>query len=453
MPDGGEGLTGFYHSVTLDEDKCKGCTNCIKRCPTEAIRVRDGKARILSERCIDCGECIRVCPHHAKLAIYDSMDSLRRFRHTIALPAPTLYGQFNNLGDIDYVLTGLLEMGFDEVFEVSQGAEIISDATRILMKERKLQTPVINSACPAVVRIIRLRFPQLVEHVLPLLAPVHLAARMAKERAAEKTGLSFAEIGVFFISPCPAKITDVRRPIGVQTRWVDGALSMADIYPRLLECMNKIKTPKVLAQSGIIGVSWANSGGEASALIRDKYLAADGIENVLSVLEELENERLRELDFIELNACPGGCVGGVLTIENPYVAKARIQQLRKYLPASLNHVERTDLQSLYWPEKLEYAGVLRLSDDLEEAMRMMEEIDRLNSTLSGLDCGSCGAPSCRALAEDIVTGKAQLNDCIFVLRQEAQSAGITLSRDSRDYSAVSGPATADAQTKEGKETV
>ena len=49
----------FFHSVTLDKDKCLGCTNCIKRCPTEAIRVREGKAQIISERCIDCGECQR----------------------------------------------------------------------------------------------------------------------------------------------------------------------------------------------------------------------------------------------------------------------------------------------------------------------------------------------------------------------------------------------------------
>ena len=43
----------FFHSVTLDKDKCVGCTNCIKRCPTQAIRVRGGKAQIISERCID----------------------------------------------------------------------------------------------------------------------------------------------------------------------------------------------------------------------------------------------------------------------------------------------------------------------------------------------------------------------------------------------------------------
>ena len=141
-------MNQFFHSVTLDRDKCMGCTNCIKRCPTEAIRVRGGKARIISERCIDCGECIRVCPHHAKKAKSDSLDMIQKFQYKIALPAPTLYGQFNNLDDIDIVLSGLKDIGFDEVFEVSRSAELVSEVTRRLMQEGKLEKPVISSACP-----------------------------------------------------------------------------------------------------------------------------------------------------------------------------------------------------------------------------------------------------------------------------------------------------------------
>ena len=135
-------MAEFYHSVTLNEEKCVGCTNCIKRCPTEAIRVRGGKAVIASERCIDCGECIRICPHHAKRARHSHLSQLSDFTYTIALPAPSLYGQFNNLDDIDYVLTGLKEMGFDDVFEVSRAAELVSEATRKLMDAGALKRPV-----------------------------------------------------------------------------------------------------------------------------------------------------------------------------------------------------------------------------------------------------------------------------------------------------------------------
>ena len=129
----------YFHSVTLDAEKCCGCTHCLSRCPTEAIRVHDGKAQILSERCIDCGECIRVCPHHAKQAVSSTLDEINKFKLKVAIPAPALFGQFNNLDNIDIVLTGLRAIGFDRVFEVSRAAELVSEATRELIKENKLK--------------------------------------------------------------------------------------------------------------------------------------------------------------------------------------------------------------------------------------------------------------------------------------------------------------------------
>ena len=96
-------MNKFFHSVYLAENLCKGCINCIKRCPTQAIRVRNGKARITSEYCIDCGECVRICPHHAKKIRRDAIDDvLKKYDYTVALPAPTLYSQFNNLDDVEY---------------------------------------------------------------------------------------------------------------------------------------------------------------------------------------------------------------------------------------------------------------------------------------------------------------------------------------------------------------
>ena len=417
----------FFHSVTLDKDKCLGCTNCIKRCPTEAIRVREGKAQIISERCIDCGECIRVCPHHAKKARYDHLSVLEGWKYKIAIPAPALFGQFNNIDDIDIELTGLKQMGFDDVYEVSRGAELVSDATRKLMADGRLPKPVISSACPAVVRLIRVRFPDLCDHVLNLNAPMEVSAMMAKRAASERTGIPIEEIGAFFITPCPAKVTDIKMPIGTEGSWCDGAIAISEVFPLLSHRMDKLETVEPIGQSGLIGVSWAGSGGESAALLNEKYLAADGIENVIRVLEELEDERIRELDFVELNACSGGCVGGVLCVENGYVAKARLQRLRKYLPVSQNHLDGGVPRDMEWTEPLEFAPVLKLSQNLEEAMQMMEEIDVICEGLPGLDCGSCGAPSCRALAEDVVRGAARTSDCVFVMREQVKNVADTLS--------------------------
>lgn len=411
----------FYHSVRLDEDKCKGCTNCIKRCPTEAIRVRDGKAHILPERCIDCGECIRICPHHAKRSDSDRFNKILDYEYRIALPAPSLYGQFNNLDDVDYVLSAFESMGFDNVFEVSRGAELVSEATRILMDSGTLKKPVISSACPAVCRLIRVRFPKLIDRVLDLNSPMEEAARLAREEAVKKTGLPPEKIGVFFITPCPAKITAIKQPICLEKSNVSGAFAIKDIYPVLFQQMNRVKNPKPLKSSGIIGVSWAGSGGESSALLKEQYLAADGIENVIKVLEELEDEKLNDLDFIELNACTGGCVGGVLTVENPYVARARLQRLRKYLPVSCNHLPDDCVpQTMRWEKPLEAISVLKLADNVIEAMTRLNDLNEIHERLPGLDCGTCGAPSCRALAEDIVRGMASEKDCVFHMSQDLQ---------------------------------
>ncbi|MBQ8943151.1 MAG: 4Fe-4S binding protein, partial [Clostridia bacterium] len=174
-------MNSYIHSVSLDSEKCKGCTTCMKHCPTEAIRVFHQVAHINPDRCIDCGECIRVCPHNAKKANYNRLEQIKEFKWKIALPAPALFAQFDGLDDIGYVLQGLLDLGFDDVFEVSQAAEFVTSYSRQYLKTPGVCKPVISSACPAVVRLICLRFPYLKDNIMPLLPPVEVAAAMAKE--------------------------------------------------------------------------------------------------------------------------------------------------------------------------------------------------------------------------------------------------------------------------------
>lgn len=415
----------YFHSVRLDKDKCRGCTNCIKRCPTEAIRVRKGKAVILKERCIDCGECIRVCPHHAKYASRDVLSQIEDYKYKVALPAPALYGQFNNLDDINIILNALPALGFDSVFEVSRAAELISEATRIYLAENTHIKPLISSACPAIVRLIRVCFPELVDNIIPMTAPVDEAGRLARIKAVQKTGLKPEEIGVFFITPCPAKVTAIKQPIGIEKSHVDGALAINDIYPALLKAMEKTESSdelKALHESGVIGIGWATSGGEASGTLHDNALAADGIENCMKILEEVERGTLDSVDFIELNACQGGCVGGSLTSENPFIAKSRLMKLRKYSPISCNHLSNRLLPTeLLCTSPVEPCDdVMKLADNVTEAMARMNRMKDLLNVFPGLDCGTCGAPSCRALAEDIVRGYTTEHDCVFRAREELQ---------------------------------
>ncbi|MCQ2448848.1 MAG: 4Fe-4S binding protein [Clostridia bacterium] len=405
----------YEHSVLLVRDKCTGCTTCLHHCPTEAIRIRDGHAVINQERCIDCGECIRVCPHKAKKAVSSKLDAMQKFKYKIALPAPSLYGQFANMDDIDYVLDGLLKIGFDDVFEVSKAAELVTAYTRLYLKTDGVKTPVISSACPVVMRLIGLRFPSLSENILHMLPPMEVAARLARERAREKhPELTENEIGVCFISPCPAKVSYVKNGFADYKSQIDEVVAISDIYFQLINAMKKGDLPDTLSESGMIGIGWASSGGEATAIFNEDYLAADGIENVIHVLDQIENGDIPPLKFIELNACPGGCVGGVMTVQNPFIAKARLQSLRRYLPVSQNFLSADEAkyipESYFFNSLPTYHPISRLSENMAESMRMMADIQKLRSQLPGIDCGACGAPNCRAFAEDIVR-KIDCGEC------------------------------------------
>lgn len=417
-------MTKYFHSVTLNEEKCKGCTNCIKHCPTEAIRVRNGKATITKERCIDCGECIKVCPYHAKKAVTDPFEKINQYEFKVALPAPSLYGQFDPEFSRERILKALLELGFDWVFEVSKAAEIVSDASRQIIEKGNVKKPVISSACPAVVRLVQVRFPNLIPNLLKIESPMEVAARIAKHTISKERNIDADKIGTFFISPCAAKVTSVKAPYEKNKSYVSGVLAMKDIHIKLLEKMknipNDIKSD--LVSSGADGVRWASSGGESHALETNRCLAVHGIHNVINIFEEIVEDRLNDVDFVEALSCTEGCLGGPLAVVNPFVSRAnlRIQMKRSNKDFSKENTA-TDYQNMLWTQDMEYKPILTLDDNMIKAMQMMQKLEKINDGLPGLDCGACGAPSCRSLAEDIVRGLAFETDCIFKLREKVSN--------------------------------
>ena len=419
-----------YHSVQLDKSRCKGCTNCLMHCPTEAIRVRDGRAHIIAERCIDCGECIRICDYHAKVAVTDKFDTIKAFRYAIALPAPSLYGQFRNLQSVQPVLSALKKIGFDDVFEVARGADIVSRAIAQKLREPNLPRPLISSACPAILRLIRVRFPDLLEHLLPLQPPVELAAVLARRAAVQKTGLAPEEIGVAFITPCPAKVTAAKVPLGNLSHNIDAAIAISRIYPQLVQEIKDL-TPEQfegLSRMGSTGLGWAANSGEATGSGQRRYIAADGIENVIKILEAIEDEQFTRLDFVELSACPGGCVGGVMNVENPFAAAARIKRLARELPPTQTRWETPDLlpEEVFFNKKIEPVDVMALGDDPATSLELFARMQAYERKFPGLDCGSCGSPTCHALAEDIVRGYRTEDDCIYLLKEKLEALAQSL---------------------------
>lgn len=418
--------TKYYHSVQLNREKCQGCVSCVKLCPTEAIRVRNGKAEILADRCIDCGACASGCPYHAFTVKTDMLEGLSKFAYNIVLPAPSLYSQFPANVPLEDIWQGLQNLGFDEIFDVSLASEYIAKEIESYLKNytggRK---PLISSTCPAVMRLIQVKFPELIKQVVPVLAPVEAAAIYVKREAAARKQLPTELIGVWFISPCPSKETNIRQSVDVQHTELTGSFSLSEIYGLLLKNMGGSHELNVRTGSSY-GLAWGTYGGELASAGISNGLAIHGIDNVYEILEQISMNKMPQLDYVECNACQGGCLGGLLTAENKFVAESnlrqRIRQLREQEPADRQKTMARTMVLQDFPGSAAYRKrlvprpMMQLDDDIMEAMKKFERMEEVLCSLPGLDCGACGAPSCQGLAEDIVQGKAHEIDCIFKLR-------------------------------------
>jgi len=419
----------YFHSVKLNVKKCIGCTICIKHCPTEAIRVHDGKAAIMDERCIDCGECIKSCPHHAKYAHSDTLKKLSEYKYNIALPDPSFFGQFKEGENIEDILQAFLHIGFDEVFEVSLAAEIVAYIVRQKLQSSKLKKPIFSTSCPAVLRLMQIKFPGLLEQTTQVLSPMEIAARIAKDEAVKKTGIAYDEIGAIFISPCPAKVTEARQPITTKHSAVNGVIGAHLIYRDIVKNLHKGPADqeeqvqqRLFHKATKKGMSWGYLTGEPKSIGVGTTLAVSGVQNVMSLLEEIERGELQDVDFIELKVCDAGCVGGPLNIQNSFVGRVHLRGLIDRAGGQPSYYSEEELRDMYEKGHFESTEpilprpIMTLDEDVAMALVKMERLDQITKELPGLDCGACGCPSCRALAEDIIRGTAFETDCVIKLR-------------------------------------
>jgi len=419
-----------YRIITIDEEKCQGCVNCMMSCRTEAIRIFEGKARIVTNRCIYCGKCFRDCPEHAITASTHSLEDLRKYKRTICIPSSTIYSQFPGESAPNRILCALKALGFDAVCEEAVGAEEASIATQEYLKGYRGPYPLISSLCPAIIRLIQIRFPNFVDQINPIDLPAEIVAKGIRQSKAKDLGIKEEELGIFYLVPCPAKMVAVAKTETKERSYIDGAISISDIYGELLSALREVRAEEDLQKATGAGIGWAVKGGEIRELERQRCLrddkesiVVDGIKNVINVLDEIENGKLRNVEFIEARACPEGCVGGALTVADRYVSRGRIRKLmlddEKASAIDREAVARRFKEGYYFFEKVLQPKpfATRLDPDPLKAVEKMKLRDEIHASLPGLDCGACGAPHCRALADDVVQGRAEVTDCIFKWRE------------------------------------
>lgn len=423
--------TPFFHALSIDTDTCIGCSHCMKTCPTEALRVRNGKAVIFSDRCIDCGNCFKVCPVHAIFVKQDDFDDIFNFPCRVALVPAVFMGQFQNDISVSRIYQILKEIGFTHVIETEAAIPIYTAAKNRYAEEHPNTRPLISTFCPAIVRLIQVKFPGLVENLIPIKAPIDITAMYIRRKLESEGNWKSSEIGLFYITPCAAKIAAVKSPVGEEKSSVDGVINMDSLYNRVYKKykeqgkdFREQKLPVAQLSSDSVLTSLTN--GERRLSSEQHSYSIDEIHNVIEFLEKVEDDEVENVDFLELRACDQGCPGGILTCDNRFLICERIFARGRKIASRERRGEQTkdhevDLERNYLMRNMKVGEIkprsmLILDEDITQALEKMKKINDLRVLLPQTDCGVCGAPTCDALAQDIVCHDAELTDCIFIQR-------------------------------------
>ncbi|HHV02769.1 MAG: [Fe-Fe] hydrogenase large subunit C-terminal domain-containing protein [Bacteroidales bacterium] len=418
-------MNPFHHALRIRKEICIGCSRCMRVCPTEALRVIDGKATLHPEWCIDCGECFNVCPVRAIVVEDDDIAKIFRYKHRILLIPSVFFAQFEEKLTLDAIKGILYDMGFTELCTVEQGADLLVDEINRYVAEFNGEKPVISSYCPAVVRLIQVRFPSFADRVMRLIPPLEITAQYYRSEY-EKNGVPLEDVGIFYVTPCAAKIAAIKAPVGGYVSPINGVINMSELYNKVFLAYKQKGTSEnehcTLIHSSLssVGVRWPTTGGEA-AIIQDRALAIDSMPNVIEFLERLENEEIKGVDFLELRACDMSCCGGILVQGNRFLIKERIDKMAEELPKKhmLDQKFRNVCSGYIPMDPVEPRAMIKYHADFTIALQRMEEARRLLRRLPDIDCGACGAPSCEALADDIVCNRATMEHCVILHAHQA----------------------------------
>ena len=433
-----DGNNTFYHALVIDEEQCIGCSHCMKICPTEAIRIRGGKAFIQENRCIDCGKCHETCPTKAIYVKQDDFDNIHHYSHSVALLPAVFLGQFPPEIRVSRIYAALKDIGFKHVFEVESAASIYADAKHAYAQTHLDKLPLISSFCPAIVRMIQIKYPSLVDNIIPVKAPIDISAQYAV-RVLQDQGIPREEVGLFYITPCAAKIAAVKAPVGEDHSIIDGVINMDSLYNRVLKKVKEqgkdyifpiLRTPRLSADAILSTLT----NGERRICLAKRSYAIDGIQNVMDFLDKLENDEVEGVEFLELRACDQSCAGALFSCDNRFLCGERMyDRARKAAERERNGEMPRDREMEQYRDFLikqaeaqpaPARSMMILDEDIGVALEKMERISHLKRILPQVDCGLCGAPTCEAFATDVVCDKAAMHDCVFY-RNHLQQQGLT----------------------------
>ena len=362
---------GSLNSLRLSAELCRACLRCVHACPMSAVRVRVRAPVVLPHLCVDCPARIDVCPTGAIGMEASASRPENAADTTLIVPSPLLL-QFAGYS-AEAVLGAVSSAGFKRVRLVDPWNA--TDHQALLEQARARDgAPVISGSCPAIVNLIATRFPSLLSGLSTLRSPLEAAVATCQNEP------------LLVVALCPSQCS-LLHSMGVAPSRVATPAAFRRLLQPLLERQSPSPVP---AQSR-----------EADAACAG-VLQVFGMRHCSRVLEALENGLLGSANVLDLYGCEMGCHGSPLLLESPFVSHHRWR---------LGEARAPPTEPMVRTEPVKPRSGFRLDSDMSTAMQKLARMSEVLRTLPGDDCGCCGAPSCRAQAEDVALGRISGAGC------------------------------------------
>ena len=337
----GEGLcakVGPRNAGSLNGTNCVNCGQCVSVCPVGALRERD-----------DTDAIMEALNDPEKVVIVETAPSVRA-----GLGEAFEFPMGSNVEG--KMVVALKELGFDRVYDTKLGADltVMEEATEFIERiQNNGKLPLLTSCCPAWVKYCEIFFQDMLENISSCKSPQRMFGSIIKNYLAEKEGLDKENIVVVSIMPCTAKKFEAVRDNDLQDGFadVDYAITTRELSEMIEKAGIKFSAladmpfDEPLGIGSGAGAIFGASGGVMEAALRTaadwltgeelpelvyedvrgikgikeaeytiagkkiRIAAVSGLENAKELLLRIKDNQA-EYDFIEIMACPGGCVNG-----------------------------------------------------------------------------------------------------------------------------------------------
>lgn len=409
--------------IDFKATKCKHCYKCVRYCEVKAIQVKDERAVIMPDKCILCGHCLKICPQSAKTLRSDlSMvkGMIAAGQRVIASLAPSYMGLLH-YKTIGQVRSALLQLGFEDVRETSEGAAFVTAEYTRILQEHTMEN-IITTCCPSVNDLIEIYYPELVKYLAPVVSPMIAHGKLIKAELGR-------DVKVVFIGPCIAKKKEAADPR--HENFIDAVLNFNDINKWLDEeeidigdCEDMPFTsfdPKVNrlypVTNGVVNSVLATENqGDG---YRKFYV--HGESNCIDLCKSMLRGEINGC-FIEMNMCAGGCVKGP-TVNDQSISRFKVK-LDMEETITREPVAEQQLEPMSAQLNFRKIFLDRSPKDpmpTEEQIRQILSMTNKTKPEDELNCGACGYPTCREKAIAVFQHKAEVSMCIPFMHEKAES--------------------------------